>query len=50
MGKKDSFFFLGFGGQHLIVNPNKRWVAYVHQISEENNNQLIFLLRTAMNL
>ena len=50
MGKKDSFFFLGFGGQHLIVNPNKRWVAYVHQISEENNNQLIFLLRTAMYL
>jgi len=50
MGNKDSFFFLGFGGQYLILNPSKRRVAYVHQISHENDAELTFLLRTAMYL
>ncbi len=46
--QKDTFFFLGYGGQYLIMNPGKRWVAYVHQTTHENDAQLIALLSSGL--
>lgn len=48
--RKDTFFFLGYGGQFLVMNPSKRWVAYAHQTTHENDAQLISLFGAALNL
>lgn len=45
---KDTFFFLGFGGQYLIMNPKKRWVAYAHQATHDNDPELIRVLMNVM--
>lgn len=45
---KDAFFFMGFGGQYLIMNPRKRWVAYAHQASDSNDAALIRMLMNVM--
>ncbi len=46
--RKDTFFFLGYGGQYLVMNPSKRWVAYAHQTTHENDAQLVSLFFQAL--
>jgi len=46
--RKDTFFFLGYGGQYLVMNPSKRWVAYAHQTTQENDAQLVALLSSGL--
>jgi CubicO group peptidase (beta-lactamase class C family) len=45
---KDAFFFLGYGGQYLVMSPSRRWVAYAHQTTHDNDRELIGALINAM--
>lgn len=44
----EEFFFMGYGGQYLIMNPIRQWVAYAHQTTHENDRDLIGVLRNVM--
>ena len=48
--RKDAFFFFGYGGQFLIIRPEKKWVAYVHQTTHDNDAKIIGILYESLNL
>jgi len=48
--RKDAFFFFGFGGQFLIIRPEKKWVAYVHQTTHDNDAKILGILYESLNL